>query len=93
MLTIYGSSDDLIETEGDVYEEFTVTDGLAYVYLSTGQAFRFRFEPEGWRVSVLATSAVPLPVSTLNEQGDEVITIQEPVRWVSVSEQPPALAS
>jgi hypothetical protein len=95
MLTIHGASDDLIEVDGAISEEFTAVNGLAYVMLSSGQVFRFRFEADGWRASLLAdrtTDSLPLPAMTRNEHGDDVVTVPWAVTWVGVSEQPPVTA-
>ena len=55
-VTIYGASDDLIEIEGDIDEEWTALqmddgDG-AYVALSNGVVVTIRYTDEGvWRVA------------------------------------------
>lgn len=52
MLTIYGASDDLIEIEGDIRDEFSAYDlpDSAIIVCSDGAAFRVRYDDDGcWR--------------------------------------------
>lgn len=87
---IYGASDDLIEVEGDIREEFSgsqVDDQGTYVYVSTGDVLRMRLEVEGWRAQVVImgnsyTKVVPRPDRP--DSGDEAIEVAAPVTWVVV---------
>ena len=54
-IKIYGSSDDLIEIEGDVREEFSHFGGdPAYLHLGTSAVIKCQYTNEGlWRLEVL----------------------------------------
>lgn len=55
-VTVYGSSDDLIEVEGDVLEEFYLpTEGDSLLAFSTGVVLRIDYTEDGvWRITPLA---------------------------------------
>ena len=61
VVTIYGASDDLIETEGAIVAEFNDFDfrNGGYVYVSTGDVLWFRLEDEGWRAAVVVDATLP----------------------------------
>ena len=59
MLTVYGASDDLVEIEGDIREEFNwIPDDQndsAYVALSDGTVIEVRYDSNGvWRLNQVA---------------------------------------
>lgn len=97
-ITIYAASDDLIEVEGAIREEFSDPDFCdgAYVYVSTGDVIRFRLEVEGWRAQVVVTGnsytkVVPRPDRP--DSGDEAVTVPALVTWVVATTVEPARAS
>jgi len=48
---IYGASDDLIEVQGALNEEFPYSDGDAFLGFSDGTLLRIRHDAEGiWRI-------------------------------------------
>ena len=53
MVTIYGSSDDLIEIEGDIVEEFDCTDGEErFLAFSDGTVLSVEYTNGGiWRIN------------------------------------------
>lgn len=52
-ITIYGASDDLIEVEGDIHEEFShYTDVPFYIGISDGTVLRVGYDGL-WNISVL----------------------------------------
>ncbi|WP_326564540.1 hypothetical protein [Micromonospora peucetia] len=58
MITIYGASDDLIEIDGDISEEFTLHNDAPEVgdllAISDGTILRIAFTPHGiWRIMPL----------------------------------------
>lgn len=85
---ITGASDDLIEIEGALVEEFPASSGMAHVYLSTGDAIRFRFEAEGWRAAIVHDATAPTVRRTAD---DDVVTVAGPVAWLVVTEDGPLL--
>ena len=75
-LTIYGASDDLVEIEGDINEEFYFPSGddTAYLALSNGAVLEVRYTNDGfWRFALLVP---PIPGSGIVEivQGTNVDT-------------------
>lgn len=94
-VTIYGASDDLIEVDGDIYEEFSgdFADGV-YVYTSAGHVFRFRLEAEGWSVRVLMNPDNNVTVKRgegdLGPDSDDRVTVETNLSWVVATKMPPA---
>lgn len=64
MIRIYGSSDDLIEVEGDIVEEFNpsgdVSYGGVYVGTSTGALLKIRYDGD-WYVKKIFGSGQVVP--------------------------------
>lgn len=57
-LTIYGASDDLIEVDGDIREEFTANDGPNLLAFSDGTLLDVRYSESGvWRINALSRCA------------------------------------
>jgi hypothetical protein len=52
-LVIYGASDDLVEVEGDVREEFNPGDGPSYLAVSDGTVLRIAYDGR-WRIDRIA---------------------------------------
>jgi hypothetical protein len=56
--TIYGASDDLIEVEGDIREEFYAVDGPNYLAFSNGTLLSVVYDDDGmWRIRCLSGAA------------------------------------
>jgi hypothetical protein len=74
-ITVYGASDDLIEIDGDISEEFTlrndapeVGDLLAF---SDGTILRIGYTPRGvWRITPLVRGAAELTIEQAPENDD-----------------------
>lgn len=87
MLTIAGYSDDLIEVEGDIDEEFTAyNEGKTYLGFSNGTLASVEYSDEGiWRIAVLvAGDCTPELVPCIPDDGDgysDRLTIPTPVSW------------
>jgi hypothetical protein len=57
-ITIYGASDDLVEVEGDIVEEFNPYDGDEPSYLAASDGTMLRITYDGmWHVAVPQTGA------------------------------------
>ena len=91
-LTIYGASDDLIEIEGDVREEFDAYNaGPKVVRCSDGSAVRIEYTGEGcWEVRVVSL-AVGTTAETVPHDNDKTtytdrltLTAPMPFTWVSL---------
>ncbi len=93
-VTIYGSSDDLIEVEGDISEEFgdPAFHAGAYVYVSTGDVLRFTLRHEGWRAEAVV-DASGVTIEHLDGEDDRVTVsgaLTGYVSWVVATTTAPA---
>jgi len=84
-VTISGHSDDLIEIEGDVREEFEAL-GLDHYIVSTSNGVLLRVRcAEVWRIEVIAGAdkvhIVPCPEDDDDNYSD-VATVEGDVTWV-----------
>ena len=90
---VYGASDDLIEVEGDVSEEFSAPrDERAVLGFSTGQVVGIQYDKDGcWRIHPLGGSGIEIvhaggPDAEEREDGtpgySDVATIPGTVTWV-----------
>lgn len=94
MLRIYGASDDLVEVEGDITEEFSAADGDVYIATSSGAVLVASFGRSGvWRISVLHSNQevhIAVQKSEDRESGSysDVATIEasEAEKWVIAGE-------
>jgi len=94
--TIYGTSDDLLEIEGDIREEinvlaFTDTDDGVLLAFSNGIVLRVVYDKDGiWRIRPLSgSSRVTIeicPGDDENNYTDRAI-IEESVNWVVLGYQ------
>lgn len=85
-LTIYGQSDDLVEVEGDIVEEFNPPyDSPIILVTSNGVVMRVVYDDEGvWRITVLkGHDKVKLTQSanTDDDYSDRAV-IEGDVEWV-----------
>lgn len=85
-VTVYAASDDLIEVDGDIIEEFndvSFADDGAYVYLSTGDVLRFVLDGDTWVARVVHDVTGPEVVDS-DRPGtiDAVVVISADVQWV-----------
>jgi hypothetical protein len=91
---ITGASDDLIEIEGDLSEEFGHYSGGrdrdkdegALLAFSDGHVLRVRYDEDGiWRVTVIAkgTSEFPKVEGSVSDDTSDVVTLRGPaLSWV-----------
>ncbi|MCU1687838.1 MAG: hypothetical protein JWQ81_8577 [Amycolatopsis sp.] len=92
MITLYGASDDLIEIDGDIREEFNPADGPDgdtgdLVTFSNGLVLRIRYTDGGfWRIDLVhgqdLVEIVPCPEDDEKNYSDRA-TITGPVDWVT----------
>ncbi len=94
-ITISGASDDLIEIEGDIYEEFnwypTKTDATGVLAVSDGTLLRVRYDEDGiWRFSQLVKGSSEF----FKEEGSVELDTQDritlhgtEIKWVVFGEQ------
>lgn len=91
-ITVYGASDDLIEVEGDITEEFGYTDDPDVgdvVGFSDGTVLRLRYTDEGyWRITPAARGSAELRIEQATEDAsdDDGYTdravVDGDIRWV-----------
>ncbi len=86
MLTVYGASDDLIEVEGDIREEFPATGEDDLLALSNGVVLHVTYTDHGiWRIAPLAGgSRVTIDFAPTDDEDNytDRATITERVSWV-----------
>lgn len=87
MIKIYGSSDDLIEVEGNVNEEFGhYSDEPAMLGCSDGTLIRVRHDEEGiWRLTIIRSgkdTTYDLRLGQDDRQHTDVLTLHADVNWV-----------
>jgi hypothetical protein len=91
-ITAYGASDDLVEVEGDIREEFTyrepVQDGEAnFLAFSDGTVLRIEYGDAGvWRITKAATGSGEVQIKQAAEDDEDSYsdraTLTGDVRWV-----------
>lgn len=99
-VTVYGASDDLIELDGDISDEFQyVEDEPNFVAFSDGTLLEVTYTQTGrWKLSTLTQGAETV-VATLPASGDDgkradgtpaysdVVTLDGVFQWAVVSHQ------
>lgn len=86
-VTVYGASDDLIEVEGDIREEFPWNDpDAAYLGFSNGVILRILFSISGaWRITPVAgadrVQVAQCPENDEDNYSDKA-TVDGDVMWV-----------
>lgn len=89
-VTLSGASDDLIEVDGDIREEFNYLkndeDDGAVLGFSDGTVLRIKFDADGdgnWRITPLIRGTAVLEIEqTTGEDGTDVATLDGEVGWV-----------
>lgn len=93
-IIVYGASDDLIEVEGSVGEEFNPTDGTtSFLGFSNGVVLKVTYDDEGiWRIQPRAGHHLVNIDFALGEDADrrpdgkpghsDIATFEGPVSWV-----------
>lgn len=75
-ITVSGASDDLIEVEGDITEEFpyiessTTQGGGDLLAFSDGTVLRIRLSNDGWRITPVF-SGTSIPIIEQHTDGEE----------------------
>jgi len=88
-VVIYGASDDMIEIEGALREEFDGGDDLAYLAFSDGTVLSVQYADDGcWRINRVATgTAIYSKTEAVESDGDDYsdrVTLSGPageLRW------------
>jgi hypothetical protein len=85
IVTLSGASDDLIELDGDIYEEFTYQDrdGGEVVAFSDGTVLRIMFSESGvWRISPVFKGTAGLSIDQVSEdEQTDTATLTGAIAW------------
>lgn len=88
-ITVYGASDDLIEVEGAISEEFNAyspDDDGDLLAFSDGTVLRIRYEDDGmWRIGPLAAGTAELDLQYGRNPDDDYsdrVTLIGDIQWV-----------
>lgn len=91
-VVLYGASDDLIEVEGDISDEWGVYlhgADVVHVAVSCGTLLRFTYDDDGlWRIAVLDKGNADVqhePGSVPDDTCDRVTITAPELRWVVLS--------
>ena len=96
MLKIYGASDDLIEVEGDITEEFNPRfeeDGPALLAFSDGTLLQIQYGVGGnafWRIQPLVYGTAKYSKVEATDEDDnysDVVTLDGKFKWVVCGDQ------
>jgi hypothetical protein len=85
MIKVYGSSDDLIEVEGDIEEEFTLSEyDENLLAFSNGVVLRIKYNDSGiWRISpVTGNMVIHMAPEDDEDNYSDVAIIEDDIRWV-----------
>ncbi len=89
-ITIYGASDDLIEIDGDVEDEFGAwNDTINYIAVSTGLLATIAYGMDGsfWRIHVLTPGTTPHTLAKATDEKDDYtdrLVVEGDIKWVVV---------
>ena len=90
-ITVYGASDDLIEIDGDIREEFNhLGTEPALLAFSDGTVLSIAFDPDGsgnWRITPRAVGADGTVAIEQVPDADDRATLDGDVRWVVYGSQ------
>ena len=79
---VYGASDDLIEVEGDISEEFYPDSEARYLAFSTGALLRIKYDGT-WNIRVLAGDVAVDRAEGMDAANySDRATVNGDVRWV-----------
>lgn len=70
-LIIYGASDDLIEVEGAINEEFNPRDSDTLIAVSDGTLLRIRYDSGVWRITPIRRGSGDLTIVQAPEEDNE----------------------
>jgi hypothetical protein len=91
-IKIYGASDDIIEVEGDIEEEFYVhagdEDEPAFLAFSDGTLLSVHYGHEGiWRLGLVkeGTAEFSKEEGTDSEDYSDIVTLDGHITWVALA--------
>lgn len=84
MIYIYGASDDLVEVEGDIREEFSLpSENMLYLAFSNGLMCRIEYRGE-WEMRLVSLPILPLVEYKLHPVGSEQATTLSKIDYTDV---------
>jgi hypothetical protein len=93
-LKIYGASDDLIEVEGDIREEFNPqSDGPSLLALSDGTLLQIQYGAGNkafWRIQPLIYGSArysKIEATDEDENYSDVVTLEGEIKWAVCGDQ------
>lgn len=89
-VTVYGFSDDLVEVDGDVYEEFMSPNGKGYLAFSNGCVLKIVYDESGtWRITPVVPVGLSVVQAPENDESiySDVATIEGDIAWVVFGEE------
>lgn len=91
MIKVYGASDDLVEIEGDIKEEFGAFNCKGYLMFSNGVLLTIEYGDMGiWRIECLVdpNNFVEIEKCPLNDEDDsysDIANIKDNIKFVIFS--------
>lgn len=83
MITISGYSDDIVEVDGDLIEEFAYFGDPALIACSDGTLLRIDLDTEGvWRLTQVAGGSASYQHTPGTEDGTDRVVLDGDIRWV-----------
>jgi len=86
-ITIYGESDDLIEIEGDITEEFDACEDNTYIGCSDGTLLSIVYDSDGfWRINVLVYGACKFSKTQATDEDrdySDKVTLEGDIKWLT----------
>lgn len=88
-ITITGASDDLIEIDGDISEEWDAYDkGRQFIAVSDGTLLSIEYDDDGiWRVNKVTGGSAEFSKRDGDVERDtfDVVTLEGDIRWVALA--------
>ena len=85
-IKIYGASDDLVEVEGGIREEFNPSgNDPSYLIVSEGSVFKIVYDDDGiWRVNriITGTAEVSKVDGDVVQDTNDIVTVSGDIRWI-----------
>lgn len=83
MIKISGYSDDIVEVDGDLAEEFAYSCDPALIACSDGTLLRIEFDTDGvWRLTQVAAGSASYQHTPGAGDGSDVVVLDGDIRWV-----------
>ncbi len=83
MITISGYSDDIVEVDGDLTEEFGYFGDPALIACSDGTLLRIVFDTDGvWRLTLVAAGSASYQHTPGGDEGTDRVVLDGDIGWV-----------